>query len=241
MVAAFLPAHRGRITSRLAKNSFGIHQIPAKQFGSRLSSSSQTHPPSPPSSSSSSSSSSAAASSASRVSTPQARALRSIISLYHASEHFAPLHSNERLVKFIDDSILFKKPPTPYPPAHTPNLLASTIRSLTLNKTILRSGESEQDLNPITSAHRIRAGHLRWLGLKDALCGTSASEIQDDPQHRISRFSSKFSIPSSSSSAPAVAADRLGSSTSRINKPKAGLDIVHENWEILQEMSKDTK
>ncbi|KAA1097993.1 hypothetical protein PGT21_026176 [Puccinia graminis f. sp. tritici] len=240
MVAAFLPAHRGRITSRLAKNSFGIHQIPAKQFGSRLSSSFQTQPPPPPSSSSSSS----ASSSASRVSTPQARALRSIISLYHSSEHFAPLHSNERLVKFIDDSILFKKPPTPYPPAHTPNLLASTLRSLTLNKTILRSGESEQDLNPITSAHRIRAGQLRWLGLKDALCGTSASEIHDDPQHRISRFSSKFSNPSSPSSPSAPAAhpaERLASSTSRINKPKAGLDIVHENWEILQEMSKDPK
>lgn len=238
MVAAFLPAHRARTTSRLAKN-FGIIQLAAKQFGSRLSSSSQTQPP-PPSSSSSSSYFSSSAS-ASRVSTPQARALRSIISLYHSSEHFAPLHSNERLVKYIDDSILFKKPPTPYPPGHSPNLLASTIRSLTLNKKILTSGETEQDLNPITSSHRIRAGHLRWLGLKDALCGTSASEIHDDPHHRVSRFSSKFLAPSPSSSAAALVADRSRAASSQIHKPKAGLDIVQENWDILQEMSKDHK
>ncbi|KAA1081271.1 hypothetical protein PGT21_032748 [Puccinia graminis f. sp. tritici] len=197
--------------------------------------------PLPPSSSSSPSSSSVSAS-ASQVSTPQARALWLIISLYHSVEHFAPLHSNERLAKYIDPSILFEKPLTPYPPRHSPDLLASTIQSLTLNKKILTSGETEQDLNPITSSHRIRADHLRWLGLKHALCRTSASEIQDGPHHCISRFSSKFVAPSHSSSysaAAALVANRSGASSSQIHIPKASLDIVPENWDILQEMSKD--
>ncbi|PLW17464.1 hypothetical protein PCANC_06714 [Puccinia coronata f. sp. avenae] len=205
MVAAIQSAHRARTVCCLSKN-VGIDRI-GKRFASRTSSSETQSP--------------------SQVSTPQARALRSIISLYHTSENFAPVNSNEGLVQFIDDSLLFKKPPSPYPPQHSPNVLASTIRCLTLNKTILTPGETEQDLNPITSSHRIRAGNLRWLALKDALCGTSGSDIQEELP-RPSRFSSKFGAP-----------DWPGSSQATHAKPKAGLEVIQENWEIIQEMKND--
>jgi len=202
MVATILPAHRARTVCRLPHN-LGINQV-AHRFSSRKASSNRQPP--------------------AQSSTPQARALRSIISLYHTSENFAPLNSNERLVQFIDDSLLFKKPPSPYPPSHSPNFLASTIKCLTLNKTILTPGETEQDLNPITSSYRIRAGNLRWLALKDALCGTSGSDLQEELP-RPSRFTSKFG-----------AADWAGSSSSSHAKPKAGLEVIEENWEILLEM-----
>ncbi|POV99105.1 hypothetical protein PSHT_13684 [Puccinia striiformis] len=204
MLATILPARRTATVCRLPT------KIAFNQSRNRFSSSTSSSPKQPSSQASS---------------TPQARALRSIISLYHTSENFAPVNSNERLVQFIDDSLLFKKPPSPYPPAHTSNLLASTIKCLTLNKTILKSGETEQDLNPITSSHRIRAGNLRWLAVKDALCGTSGSEIVEEP-NRSSRFASKFG-----------ANDWPGSSSnSSLSKPKPGLEIVEENWDIIQEM-----
>ncbi|KAI9610944.1 hypothetical protein H4Q26_008790 [Puccinia striiformis f. sp. tritici PST-130] len=186
MLATILPARRTATVCRLST------KIAFNQSRNRFSSSTSSSPKQPSSQASS---------------TPQARALRSIISLYHTSENFAP------------------KPPSPYPPAHTSNLLASTIKCLTLNKTILKSGETEQDLNPITSSHRIRAGNLRWLAVKDALCGTSGSEIVEEP-NRSSRFASKFG-----------ANDWPGSSSnSSLSKPKPGLEIVEENWDIIQEM-----
>ncbi|WAR61252.1 hypothetical protein PtB15_13B505 [Puccinia triticina] len=208
MVAAILPVHRAGTLSRL---SLRLGAQPRKQ-GSCRQSSSQTPPPP----------------SDHRVPTSQARALRSIISLYHSSENFAPLNSNERLVQFIDDSLLFKKPPSPYSATHSPNFLSTTIRSLTLNKTILRAGETEQDLNPIVSSHRIRAGNQRWMALKDALCGTCQSETLLDTPRPSSRFASKFGAHDWSSPS--------SSTQSSLPKPKPGLEVVQENWEDLQKI-----
>lgn len=160
----------------------------------------------------------------SRPSTRQAEKLRSIISLYHTTEHFAPLNNNQKLVRFIDNSILFKKPPSAFPPAHNADVLASTIKLLTLNRPILRPGENENDLNPITSSHRIRVGNLRWQALKDALCGTFTSQMHDEPT-RNSRFGSKFG-----------ALDWPGSSNSSSSHSKPGLEIVEENLEIVKQI-----
>ncbi|POW12306.1 hypothetical protein PSTT_04557 [Puccinia striiformis] len=206
MLATILPARRTATVCRLST------KIAFNQSRNRFSSSTSSSPKQPSSQASS---------------TPQARALRSIISLYHTSENFAPV--NSKLMNGLCNSLMThyysRNPPSPYPPAHTSNLLASTIKCLTLNKTILKSGETEQDLNPITSSHRIRAGNLRWLAVKDALCGTSGSEIVEEP-NRSSRFASKFG-----------ANDWPGSSSnSSLSKPKPGLEIVEENWDIIQEM-----
>ncbi|MBW0578750.1 hypothetical protein O181_118465 [Austropuccinia psidii MF-1] len=154
------------------------------------------------------------------------RKLRSIISLYHTAEHFAPLSDNERLVQFIDDSLLFKKPPTQYAAPNSSNVLASTIKTLPFNRPILRSGESEHDLNPVMSGQRIRVGKERWKALQDALCGTSSDQSQDEPSRTPGsfRFGSNYG-----------AVDTLsGSLKTESSGGKAGLEIVKDNWEQIK-------
>lgn len=154
--------------------------------------------------------------------------LRSIIELYHTAENFAPLDDHERLIEFIDDSLLFKKPPAPYAPPSSPSILLGTIRALPLNQPILRDGESEFELNPVVVPHRVRSGQRRWEMVKDALCGTAGSALGSDIGHEVGVVGSSFGSQARSDG------NRLESSA------KAGLEIVEENWEQIKQIERQT-
>ncbi|KAG0147660.1 hypothetical protein CROQUDRAFT_91178 [Cronartium quercuum f. sp. fusiforme G11] len=154
--------------------------------------------------------------------------LRSIIELYHSAQHFAPVNDHDRLIEFIDDSLLFKKSPAPYPPPSSPSILPATIRALPLNQPILRPGETEFDLNPLIVPHRVRAGQRRWEMLKDALCGTAGSPSASDISHQIGILGSGFGT--------SVNLDHNHSESSA----KAGLEIVQENWKQIKEIERQT-
>lgn len=135
---------------------------------------------------------------------------------------------SERLIEFIDDSLLFKKPPVPYAPPSIPNVLHGTIRALPLNQPILRDGESEFELNPVVVPHRVRSGQKRWDMVKDALCGTAGSASGSDIGHEVGVVGSSFG-------------SQARSDGNRLESPaKAGLEIVEENWEQIKEIERQT-